>query len=198
MAYRIIGENALCGTVTVGGSKNAVLPILFASVLVGEPVTLYGVPDIIDVRKTLSLLSQMGADVKREGGMLTVCCQSLSPPDPCAEEIAALRASSYLLGAGLSRFGEISMAYPGGCNFGVRPLDIHRGALCALGAEWQEDERGISVSKTHLKGCEICLSYASVGATVNALLAALSAEGETVLRGFADGQNCNMRFCPFH
>ena len=185
MAYRVVGGKPLEGSVRVSGSKNAALPLLFAALMIDEPVTLIGVPDIGDVRKTVSLFQKMGATVKREGSTLTVCAANPSLPPPDAEEILSLRASSYLLGAGLSRFGKMRMCYPGGCNLGARPLDIHRFALCTLGASWDEGVCDISVSAQALVGKSITLSYASVGATVNALLAAVCAKGETVLYGCA-------------
>lgn len=196
IAYRIYGGKRLGGSVTVSGSKNAALPILFAATMIKEPVTLLGVPDIGDVQKTLALLKKMGASVQKKGSALTLCARELSLPSFAEEEIGELRASSYLLGAGLSRFGEMSMVYPGGCNLGTRPLDIHRRALCALGALWEEDGGRISVEGKRLKGAEISLSYPSVGATVNALLSALGAEGETVIRGIAAEPHvaCFIRF----
>ena len=196
MAYYICGGKRLEGSVTVGGSKNAALPILFATILIREPVTLLGVPQIGDVEKTLALLRKMGAEVKQEGNALTVCAKEMSLPDACEEEIKELRASSYLLGAGLSRFGEMCMAYPGGCNLGVRPLDIHCRALCAFGAAWEERGNTLFVGAKSLKGCEICLPYPSVGATVNVLLAAVGSPGKTVIRGAAAEPHisCFIRF----
>ena len=185
MTYRIKGGESLRGSITVSGSKNAALPILFASLLTEEEVTLFGVPDIGDVRKTLSLFAKMGATASFSGGTLKINARHLCRPTGKEEEIGALRASSYLLGAGISRFGAVKMTYPGGCNFGTRPLDIHRRALEALGARWEENEQGIILSANRLSGGEIALRYPSVGATVNALLAAVGAEGVSVIRGYA-------------
>lgn len=195
IAYRIVGGKRLNGVVNVSGSKNAALPILFATMLIKEPVTLFGVPDIGDVRKTLTLLQKMGASVEKNGNSLTLCAKGLSPPSAKEKEIGELRASSYLLGAGLSRFGEIHMAYPGGCNLGARPLDIHRQAFTALGASWEENRETLFVKGKRLVGREIRLPYPSVGATVNTLLCALGAEGETVIHGIAKEPHVTSFIC---
>ena len=196
IAYRILGGKGLGGSVTVSGSKNAALPILFAAMLIKEPVTLFGVPEIGDVQKTLALLQKMGALVKKEGKSLVLCARELSLPEASEREIGELRASSYLLGAGLSRFGEMTITYPGGCNLGTRPLDIHRHVFCALGALWEEGEGKISVKGKELRGTQIFLPSPSVGATVNALLCALGAEGETAVCGIAKEPHidCLVRF----
>ena len=159
--------------------------LLFAALMIEEPVTLLGAPDIGDVRETLSLFQKMGVSVQRKENTLSLCAKSIALPPPDAQEIVSLRASSYLLGAGLARFGEMRMRYPGGCNLGARPLDIHRSVLCTLGAVWEEREGEISVLTNRLAGKSSTLSYASVGATVNTLLAATAAVGETVIRGWA-------------
>lgn len=185
MTYRIKGGELLRGSITVSGSKNAALPILFASLLTKDEVTLFGVPDIGDVRKTLSLFGKMGVCAHFLGSTLKINAKKLYLPYGDEKEISALRATSYLLGVGLSRFGGVRMTYPGGCNFGTRPLDIHRNVFETLGAVWKENEERIAVSAKQLHGSEIALRYPSVGATVNALLAAVSAKGETVIRGYA-------------
>ncbi len=185
MTYRIKGGESLRGSITVSGSKNAALPILFASLLAEDEVTLFGVPNIGDIKKTLALFGKMGACAHLVGDTLKINARHLYLPGKDEEEISALRATSYLLGVGLSRFGGVRMTYPGGCNFGTRPLDIHRNVFEALGAVWKESEAGIAVSAKRLHGSVIDLRYPSVGATVNALLAAVGAEGETVIRGYA-------------
>ena len=196
MAYRIKGGMPLYGTLCAQGSKNAALPILFATLLTEETVALSGVPDIGDVRAALSLLKSMGAQVEKKEGVLFISSKNIHIPSPDAPEIGAMRASSYLLGVGLSRFGEICISYPGGCNLGERPLNLHRDALALLGAQWAEDAGLIHVAAHTLRGCRLMLSYPSVGATVNLLLAALSAEGETELFGYAKERHvqCFVRF----
>lgn len=186
MAFLICGGVPLVGEIRAQGAKNAVLPMLFASLLCEGGVTLYGVPQIGDVGVALSLLTQMGVAVSHGGdGSVTLDARAASAPTYALADAAAIRASAYLLGASLFRFGEGAIPYPGGCSFGKRPLDYHKNAFLALGAEWEEDETGIRVRGRHLHGARFSLPYPSVGATVNFILAALCAEGESVLYGFA-------------
>lgn len=186
MAFLICGGNPLCGEVGAQGAKNAALPMLFATLLAREPVTLYGVPDIRDIDVALSLLSAMGVEQRREAdGGLTLSSVEATPPTLSLSSASAIRASSYLLGASLARFGMGAIPYPGGCSFGSRPLDYHRAALERLGASWSEEEGGISVWGSALKGARYSLPYPSVGATLNFILAALGAEGESTLYGYA-------------
>lgn len=196
MAYRITGGSPIGGKIRVSGSKNAVLPILFACLLIKEDVTLLGVPHIGDVYTTLLLLRSMGASVLWDGERLTVNCREVCLPHPDAPEICALRASSYLLGAGLSRFGEMRMAPPGGCNFGIRPLNLHKDAFLSLGALWEDAGGEITVQAKEMRGADIVLPYPSVGATVNAVLAALGAKGESRIHGYAGEPHvrCFLRF----
>ncbi len=184
MAYRIIGGRPLCGCVSASGSKNAALPILFATLLTKERVVLTGVPDIGDVRDACALLQAMGARVERQEHTVTVCAENVSLPPPDAAEIRRMRGSSYLLGAGLCRLRSIKIARPGGCKLGARPLDIHVAAFRALGASVEENEH-LLVRGDGLLGADIHLSYPSVGATINAVLAALGAKGRTHIYGYA-------------
>ena len=186
MAFLIRGGVPLMGEIKAQGAKNAVLPMLFASLLCQEPITLYGAPNIGDVTVALSLLSRMGAEISySKGGTLVLDTSRALPPTYALAEASRIRASAYLLGATLYRFGEGAIPYPGGCSFGKRPLDYHKNAFLALGAEWEEDEEGIRVRGKHLQGARFSLPYPSVGATVNFILAALGAEGESTLYGFA-------------
>lgn len=186
MAFLISGGKPLYGCIRAQGAKNAALPMLFATLLCTEPVTLYGVPDIGDVRVALSLLSSLGVKIEYDGsGTLTVDATAGEPPTFSLLEAEKIRASSYLLGATVARFGEGSIPYPGGCSFGVRPLDYHRAGLEALGVLWEEDARGIRVEKRKEKGAVYHLPYPSVGATVNFVLGALGVKGESTLFGYA-------------
>lgn len=186
MAFLISGGKPLCGCIRAQGAKNAALPMLFATLLCTEPVTLYGVPDIGDVRVTLSLLSSLGAKIEYDAsGTLTVDTTAAEPPTLSLSEAGKIRASSYLLGASVARFGGGSIPYPGGCSFGVRPLDYHRAGLKALGVSWEEDTYGIRVEKKKGKGAVYHLPYPSVGATVNFILGALGIKEESTLFGYA-------------
>ncbi len=185
MAFLISGGKPLYGTVRAQGAKNAALPMLFATLLCRAPVTLYGVPDIGDVRVALSILSALGVTVEREVGTLTLCAEGAHPPTHALARAEKIRASSYLLGASVSRFGEGSIPYPGGCSFGVRPLDYHRAGFCALGIDWEEEEKGITVRHKAPRAAHFALPYPSVGATVNFILAALGVAGKSTLLGYA-------------
>lgn len=186
MAFLISGGKPLYGSIRAQGAKNAALPMLFATILCNEPVTLYGVPDIGDVRVALSLLRHYGVHVERVAdGTLILDSTEATLPTDLPSEAREIRASSYLLGAAVTRFGEVSIPYPGGCSFGVRPLDYHRAGLAALGVSWHEDEAGITVKKEEGRGARFVLPYPSVGATVNFILAALGVAGESTLLGYA-------------
>ena len=186
MAFLISGGKPLYGCVRAQGAKNAALPMLFASLLCKEPVTLYGVPDIGDVRVTLSLLEEFGVSIAWDrDGSLTLDARGAELPSEAPKAAGSIRASSYLLGAALTRFGEVCIPYPGGCSFGARPLDYHRAGLASLGISWQEDETGITVKKEKGRASRFSLPYPSVGATVNFILAALGIAGESTLFGYA-------------
>ncbi len=186
MAFFISGGVPLRGSVTAQGAKNAALPMLFAGLLCREPVTLYGVPDIGDVRVALSLLSAFGVEIRwQEDGALTLSAEGAEPASAPLSEAEKIRASAYLLGAALSRFGEVSVPVPGGCAFGARPLDYHRAGFTALGASWEEKDGVITLKGQKRRGAFFALPYPSVGATVNFILGALGAEGESTLYGYA-------------
>ena len=197
MAFLICGGRPLCGRIKAEGAKNAALPMIFATLLTREPVTLYGLPEILDVEIALSLLCDMGASVKRgaDGGV-TLSTEKAKAPDASLFRVRELRASAYLLGASLARFGGGAIPHTGGCALGCRPLDYHRAAFRALGATWEEDETGITVWGERLCGTSFALPYPSVGATVNFILAALGAEGESTLFGFA-GEHHVLDFIAF-
>ena len=186
MAFLISGGKPLYGNVRTQGAKNAALPMLFATLLCRTPVTLRGVPDIGDVRVALSLLSSLSVKVERiANGTLIIDPSGAIPPTATLTAAAKIRASSYLLGAAVARFGEGEIPYPGGCAFGVRPLDYHRAGFEALHISWQEDENGIRVRREGGTGATFHLPYPSVGATVNFILAALGTRGESTLFGYA-------------
>lgn len=186
MSFFVYGGRALRGEIVAQGAKNAALPILFATLLAKEAVTLYGVPCIGDVQSALSILREMGVAVleEKEGG-ITLLSDKASPPTPMLGAVTRIRASAYLLGASLARFGEGHIAYPGGCAFGNRPLDYHREGLSRLGALWEENENGVCVRWGKPRAASYVLPYPSVGATVNYILAALGVDGESTLGGYA-------------
>ena len=182
--YRITGGKRLSGDITVGGSKNAALPILFSAILSETPTVIENLPDIRDVHTALNILKKMGAVIRLKDGTAVIDTHALRPARDLSEA-GELRAGVYLLGACLSRFGEAEIPLPGGCDFGNRPIDYHLAALRALGAEIAEENGRIYAIATHMRGAHIVLPHPSVGATVNALLAAVTAEGVSVIENAA-------------
>lgn len=175
------GGRKLQGDLTVSGSKNAALPIIFACILTNGVSEIDNLPDIGDVRAALSLLSSFGAKIERRGSLTFIDTRELSYIDPDVSLTSKIRASTYLLGSCLSRFGRCPMLIFGGCNFSHRPIDMHLDACLALGAHIDGD----MITADRLKGNVISFRCPSVGATVNSILLAASAEGETLLRGCA-------------
>ena len=175
------GGKRLNGSVSVSGSKNAALPIIFACILTKGVSEVRNLPDIGDVGVALSLLRSFGAKVHREGEVTRIDTANLSYTPPDALLVSKIRASTYLIGSCLSRFGRCPILSFGGCNFAKRPIDMHIDACLTLGAELINGE----LIAEKLIGGEINFQKASVGATVNAILLSSCAEGETVIRGGA-------------
>lgn len=179
----ITGGNSLCGEVRLQASKNATLALLAAGVLSEEKVTFRDVPDISDVNHMLCILRSMGAKTEYSGNALTVDYSQISPTVN-EESCGKVRASVFLLGPLVGRFRQAELLAPGGCNIGARPLDIHAHAFQSLGCSFLQGEK-IWVKAERLRGNRISLRMPSVGATVNALCAAVKAEGETVIENAA-------------
>lgn len=177
----VSGPSRLFGEVSVSGSKNAALPIIFATLITDGVSEIKNLPDIGDVRIALDIIRGFGARTQLRDGVAYIDTRSLSYREPSDVAVSKIRASTYLIGACLSRFGECKISSFGGCNFASRPIDMHIDACRALGAELD----GERLAAKRLVGSEITFKKQSVGATVNAILLAVSAEGETVIRGFA-------------
>ncbi len=175
------GGKKLSGEITVSGSKNAALPIIFACILIKGISEIENLPDIGDVRVALSILEGFGASVERREGITYIDTRHLSYSTPAGRLVSGIRASTYLIGSCLSRFGKCHIQSFGGCNFSLRPIDMHIDACRALGAVQIDD----TIIAHRLCGAEISFRQPSVGATVNAILLATSAEGETLIRGCA-------------
>ncbi len=185
--FVIRGGNKLNGKITISGAKNAALPIIAASVFAGEPCRIENVPEISDVRMMAKILRFIGADVTMpEPGVMVVDSQKVRADITIPDEMTRkLRASYYLLGVLLSKYGCASVALPGGCYFGVRPIDQHIKAFEALGASVNTDNAVVDVKCDELYGSSIYLDVVSVGATINAMLAAVKAKGLTVIENAA-------------
>ncbi len=175
------GGRRLEGEINVSGSKNAALPIIFSCILTNGLSEIYNLPDIGDVRAALSLLASFGAVIEKSGRLTLIDTRRLYYTKPDPGLTSKIRASTYLLGSCLSRFGRCHIPSLGGCNFSDRPIDMHLDACLSLGAHLDGD----MISANRLSGGEINLRCASVGATVNSILLAASAEGDTVIRGCA-------------
>lgn len=187
MSYYIInGGHRLEGAVSVGGAKNAALAIIPAAILCGEPCVIENLPYIDDVRVMTELLSQIGAKTEfSSNGVLCIDPSGINNACVTFDMVNSLRASYYLLGALLGRYGHAEVSFPGGCPIGQRPIDQHIKGFKALGAE-VEIENGIVKAKADkLVGSEIYLDIASVGATINIMLAAARADGITIINNAA-------------
>ena len=186
--YEIRGGTPLCGTVTISGAKNAAVAILPAALLVKGKCRVENVPDISDVRILLDILKDMGAVItKEEPGVVTLDCTNITNLNPNPELVRKMRASYYLMGALLSRFGKADVALPGGCSFASRPIDQHIKGFRALGAKIQETEDYVylETGSNGLQGNRIVLDVVSVGATVNIILAATLLPGQTIIENAA-------------
>ena len=175
----------LSGEVTIHGAKNSVLPILAATLLCRTPCVLHNCPDILDVTHTRAILHSLGCASERRGASVYIDPRSCAGHSIPPELATSMRASSLFLGALLARQGEASLSLPGGCPIGARPVDYHLLAFRALGAEVTETDDTIHCRARRLTGAKITLPGPSVGATENAMLAAVGAEGVTVIENAA-------------
>lgn len=183
--FVVEGKNPLLGEIKVQGAKNAVLPILAATILADGECVLHNVPDLRDVSKTELVLRRLGCPVKREGHDLTVKPAELCSCRICEDLMREMRSSIIFLGAVISKCREASVSMPGGCPIGLRPIDLHLKGLRDLGVEISEEHGYINCRAKKLVGCEIHLDFPSVGATENIILAAVYAEGRTTVQNAA-------------
>lgn len=185
--YVVHGGNRLSGEVEISGAKNAAVAILPAVILSGGVCRVENIPNIADVTTTLEILSVLGAQVRRiNKSTVEVDPRSIHTHVVPHDLARHMRASAYYIGSLLGRFGTARVSMPGGCNFGVRPIDQHLKGFTALGASVAPMEHGmIEVSANRLVGNSIYLDVASVGATVNIILAAVKARGTTVIENAA-------------
>ena len=186
--YQIVGGHHLRGEVVISGAKNAAVAIIPAALLVDGICRIENVPDISDVRILLQILENLGAKITREGtGVVIIDSTDIKSTNPDPELVRKMRASYYLMGALLSRFGKADVALPGGCNFASRPIDQHIKGFTALGATVDETEDYVylSAGRNSLRGNRISLDVVSVGATVNIMMAACLLPGTTYIENAA-------------
>jgi UDP-N-acetylglucosamine 1-carboxyvinyltransferase len=181
----IEGGVPLQGEIRVSGSKNAALPIMLACMLVPEEVTLKGVPDLKDIHTTSRLLSLFGCEALMEKGEARILAGDDLQPEAPYDLVRTMRASVLCLGPLLSRLGRASVSLPGGCAIGSRPIDLHLQALEKMGAEFEIDSGYIQARCDKLRGARIVFDLPTVGGTENLLMAAVLAEGETILENVA-------------
>lgn len=184
-AIQIYGGNCLTGETRIQGSKNAVLPILAAALLIDGTCGIYNCPMISDVSHMLRLIESLGCIITREGHTVKVNAGNLHMCDMPSDSVGVMRSSIMLLGALLARVGCIRMQYPGGCVIGKRPIDLHLKALTKMGVDIEEREDGFIAETKGLTGAHIKLPIVSVGATENIVLAAVLAKGDTVIENAA-------------
>lgn len=184
-AYVIVGGSKLSGRLKVQGSKNASLPIMAATILNGSRNRLRNVPDIKDVHVMLEILKVLGVEISFSENVLVADSSKVHSWEVPDDLMRKMRSSIVLMGPLLGRYKKVKVSYPGGCEIGPRPIDLHLKGLAALGAEITESHGFIYAQAERLKGANIHLDFPSVGATENLMLAAVLAEGRTIIRNAA-------------
>ena len=183
--YKIRGGNRLQGKVTVSGAKNSAVALIPASILAGSTVTIGGIPEISDAWTLKALLEEIGGEVSFENGQMTINPTNMIAMPLPNGNVKKLRASYYMMGAMLGRFKQAVLGLPGGCFLGPRPIDQHIKGFEALGAKVTNEHGAIYLRADELIGAKIYLDVASVGATINIMLAAVRAKGKTVIENAA-------------
>ena len=183
--YVIIGGRRLEGDVRVDGSKNSILPVLAATIISGKESVIHNVPELKDVDLLIGLLRTIGCRCFFENNTIVVKSNSQLNTFIPEKPVREMRSSIILMGAMLARHGHVKISYPGGCEIGPRPIDIHLSGLRRMGTKIIEAHGYINCECDRLKGVEINLDYPSVGATENIMLAATTAEGVTVIQNAA-------------
>src|SRR5690554_2346320 len=182
----IRGGRPLHGEVVISGAKNAALPILCAGLLTADPLILDNVPELRDIGTTLALLGRMGVTSQREpDGRVTLCAAEVHSREAPYDLVKTMRASILVLGPLLSRFGEARVSLPGGCAIGQRPVDQHIKGLEAMGADIRIEHVFVVAKAKRLKGASIRTDMVTVTGTENLMMAAVLAEGRTILENAA-------------
>ena len=183
--FVVQGGAKLYGRVKIQAAKNAVLPLLAASVLADDLVTIRDLPRITDAENMLHILGELGCGIVRGDGYVTIDGRNAVSHEIPSTLTRELRSSVFMLGSVLTRFRRAKISYPGGCDIGLRPIDLHLSGLKRLGVTIIEENGYVICSAEKLRGADILLDFPSVGATENIMLAAVKAEGKTVIRNAA-------------
>ncbi len=177
----ISGGRDLSGTIRISGAKNATVALIPAAILTDEEVTICNVPEITDTDALCDILEELNVDVKRASESLVINPSNMKNIEIKEEFSKKLRASYYFMGALLGKYKKASMYFPGGCSIGARPIDLHLKGFEALGAKVTSNKNKYIVEAEELHGANIYLDIASVGATINIMLAAVRAKGKTII-----------------
>ena len=183
--YIIRGGKKLFGEVDISGSKNASLPILAATIISGKRTKLYNLPDIEDVKVTLEILKCLGAKIKKDSNKVIIDTKHLNKTIIPDDLMRKLRSSVIIAGAIIARFKEVSFSYPGGCDIGARPIDLHLENFKKIGIKINENCRYIECKCDKIESRNIVLDFPSVGATENLVLASVIGNQEVVINNAA-------------
>ena len=181
----INGGQRLRGSLEIQRAKNAVLPLLAASIMTEELVTIREIPPITDAENMLRILAELGCKIRRNGRDAVIDSRDAASHEISAIMTKEIRSSVFMLGSVLTRFHRAKISYPGGCDIGLRPIDLHLSGLKKLGVKIVEENGYIHCMADKIRGAEIVLDFPSVGATENIMLAAVKAEGRTIIRNAA-------------
>ena len=183
----INGGNSLYGDVPISGMKNSALPIIYATLLIKGKCLLKNIPNVSDIFNSITILESMGAKIKKiDYNTYEIDTKDVCPFIKRLDLVSKLRASYYLLGAMISRFSEVEIPYPGGCNLGPRPIEQHIKGFTLLGADCTEEQGFVRIkAKNKLKSKKITLDKISVGATINMVLASVFIDGITIIENAA-------------
>lgn len=182
---QINGGKELTGTIKISGAKNSAVALIPASILCDEESTIYNVPEITDRDALIEIIELLNGKVEKEKDKLTINSKNLKNTIIKEELSSKLRASYYFMGTLLGKFKHVEIYLPGGCNIGARKIDYHLKGFEALGAKVTEENGKITIHAEELKGAKIYLDFASVGATINILLASVKAKGKTIIQNAA-------------
>lgn len=184
-AYVINGGKRISGKVKVQGSKNSSLPIMAATILNGQENVLEDIPNIKDINVMIEILEFLGAYVEKKGNTIKIDTSGLGGYKVPESLMRKMRSSIVIMGALLGRFGKVVVSYPGGCEIGPRPIDLHLKGLAQMGVKINKNHGFIYAETEKLTGADIHLDFPSVGATENLILAGVMAKGRTVIRNVA-------------